>query len=165
MAMTPQERKIAHTRYFTFGFMNFFFRMIVPVLIAGFVWGFIDLTPDDFEDAVAGVLVSASEFEVDGEPVIPDEDAYYLDIATETIYMFYEGMFVSADLTKPSFLDNVSAGVFVALLVFGTEIKDQLAALVEDMKQRKKWVFLKNRTFVYLLAGMILLFAYVIAKD
>lgn len=163
--MSAEQRKIALTRYWFFKFGNWLFRMVIPILIAGFVWGFIDLNPNNYDDAIHGILVSSSEFQVDGLPITPNEDDYYLDTVTESVYMFYRGIFVPAELKRPSFLDNLSAGVFVILLVMGTEIKDQASAFMEKMKQRKRWVFLKNRTFTYLLAGVILLFAYMIAKD
>jgi len=163
--MAAEQRKIALTRYWLFKFGNWLFRMVVPILIAGFVWGFIDLNANDYDEAIQGILVSTSEFQVDGLPITPDEDEYYIDTVTEAVYMFYNGIFVPAELQRPSFWDNLSAGVFVALLVFGTEIKDQASAFMEKMKQRKRWVFLKNRTFIYMLSGTILLFAYMIAKD
>lgn len=162
--MTPEERKSTLAKYYLCKLANFIFRLLVPVIIAGIVWGFFQVAPD-YEDAIVGTLISATEFQVEGVPVEPDEETYYRDELTDTVYMYYKGNYVLAELQRPSFASRLTAGVFVILLVFGTEIKDRISAFLAEMKLKKRWVFLKNRSVSYLLAGCILLFAYLIAKD
>jgi len=58
---------------------------------------------------------------------------------------------------------NLSFGVFVLAAIFGLEAKDSLSKAVEEMKTRKRQVFSKNRTVLYLGAGIFLAVVYLFA--